>query len=229
MANFPSPPAGHTSSQCPSYRTALLGQVATLLTRPRTNPPTLPQCIRLYIRYQRPNSQAYLNSFVRMTLPTAIAQAALSTCPVCNCLHPHQCHIGYNKCQQWSTYLVNLANLQANLANVNTFEDIFQIIQKAYAKWPLSKLNGNNQLLVYDTALRISAQLGLLPNALVYLHAAAHVPSVPKHYRGKHSGTLPVTKFLPAFARNQMTAYEIEEFLCNFHTVLKKYYIPVIR
>ena len=229
MANFPNNPTRHTPKYCPSHRTALQQQIPNLLSLPLINPPTLSQCINLYIQYQRPISHLYLNYFARMSLANAIFQAALSTCPVCGRLNPHQNHIGYSKCRQWANYLRGVAGLSANLANAKNFEDIIHLIQVAYAKWPLAQLNGKNQLLVYDTALHVSVQLRRLPHALVYLHASAIVPSVPGRYRGKHFGTLPFSTFLPLFKRNHMTAFEIENFLCNFNDVLKKYQIPVIR
>ena len=189
-------------------------------------------CIQFYVQYQRQCTQNYLRYFARLPLYNAIDLAARSVCPICGTMHGHQCHLGHVKCQSWANFLLSNSIFLLKLQQVNNFEDIKNLVEKMYQSWATAKHPSNNSLLVYDTAYRISAcRIGkniYLPSSFVHLHASAVINAIHGKQRGQAKGAVPIGAFLPVFQQNQMRAYEIEEFLCNFDDVLKKYSIPVI-
>ena len=75
--------------------------------------------------------------------------------------------------------------------------------------------------MVYDTALRIGANIGCLPKDLVYLHAHARIPDVRSGV--PHIGKTELSKDRKALkALKLWEAYEIEDFLCIYHEQIKK-------
>jgi hypothetical protein len=93
----------------------------------------------------------------------------------------------------------------------HTFEDLHQAVSDL-----ILGIHGIGELMVYDTALRIGAYLGLEPET-VYLHAGTRTGARALGLRGE-GGRLPMSR-LPA-ALHQLSAREAEDCLCIYKNAL---------
>lgn len=121
--------------------------------------------------------------------------------------HPHQYRISDKAMKQWAA---KLGKAQAKILSFRgrAFEELF-----AFFDEQARTVSGIGPLMVYDTALRIGANIGSLPKDWVYLHAHARVPGVRSGVRHIRKTDLPKEfKFL-----RSLEAYEIEVILCVYH------------
>ena len=120
--------------------------------------------------------------------------------------HDHQRRISGEAIKQWAD---SLGKAQARIQAFHgcSFEKLFDFLDvQARA------ISGIGPLMVYDTALRIGANIGCLPKDFVYLHAHARIPSLRSDvYRIKKSELPREFKVLGTWE-----AYEIEDFLCVY-------------
>jgi hypothetical protein len=102
---------------------------------------------------------------------------------------------------------------EKEIARCNSFHDLFLLLEAL-----LTPIKGLGELYVYDTALRIGANLGLLP-AKVYLHAGTRGGAKALGFHGK-AKWLEVSE-LPNWL-HQLEPHEIEDVLCIFKDRLAK-------
>ena len=164
-----------------------------------------------YCRKYRPNLAAYLDVFRKMKLGEAIG-AAGKKCPCCGMCHPHQRHLANYVIDN---FIAKLKELSTRIAKAKDFEELHKIIEGA-------RIPGIGSVTLYDAALRIGARISILPEKIVYLHGHATIPD------GRRSGKVEISSFVPLFAEYGLKAYEIEEFLCCFHSPLEKHGITVV-
>lgn len=162
----------------------------------------------------RPGLHDLLDGFRTSTFPDALEAASHGECPPngkdAGKRHFHQRRIPKTAIKQWASKL-GKAQAQIQAFHGRTFEDLFDFLDKL-----ASKISGIGPLMVYDTALRIGANIGCLPKDWVYLHAHATIPT--KHaFRIEKSDLPEDLKGLGA-----LKAYEIEDFLCIYHEQVKK-------
>lgn len=113
--------------------------------------------------------------------------------------------------------------LHANLKSIEqcySFDELFELIDEI-----LEPISGIGELYVYDTCLRISAKLNLLPTK-VYLHSGTRVGARALGFDGR-------TKSLGVSALpqelQQLEPHEIEDVLCIFKTDLKQTYLEIAK
>ena len=126
--------------------------------------------------------------------------------------HPHQWRIPKVAIKQWSK---QLTKAQARIRSIRgqPFEKLFDFLDER-----ARTISGIGALMVYDTALRIGANIGCLPKDWVYLHAGARIPGVrPGIHCIKKSELPEAFKILRTWK-----VYEIEDFLCVFHDPIEK-------
>ena len=172
----------------------------------------LREMLECYCRDFRPNLAAYLKIFAKMSLKEAISAAPGAVCPCCRKRHPHQKRLPHAVFAEFSA---GLAKLSDRIGKAKDFEELHEIIREG-------RVRGIGPVTLYDTALRIGAQISRLPERLVYCHGDAVIPG------GKKSGTQSASSFDVLFAEHGMKAYEIEEFLCCFHSRLVEKNITVL-
>lgn len=102
---------------------------------------------------------------------------------------------------------------KAPMVEINSFEDLHNKIFSCRVK-------GIGSLTIYDTALRLGAHLNMLPDD-IYLHAGAYVGY--KNLFGK----VPIPPIIPYSQDikalfNDLTPYEIENFLCIYKDHFKE-------
>lgn len=100
---------------------------------------------------------------------------------------------------------------RADFGWCHTFEDLHQALSGL-----ILGIRGIGELMVYDTALRIGAYLGLEPET-VYLHAGTRTGARALGLRGE-GGRLAMSR-LPAALR-QLSAREAEDCLCIYKDAL---------
>ena len=86
--------------------------------------------------------------------------------------HPHQYRISDKAMKQWAA---KLGKAQAKILSFRgrAFEELF-----AFFDEQARSVSGIGPLMVYDTALRIGANIGSLPKDCIYLHAHATIPTI---------------------------------------------------
>lgn len=170
----------------------------------------------LMSQWNRPGFQEYLDGYRSVSFPDALKAASHGECPPngndAGKRHFHQRRIPKTAIKQWASKL-DKAQAQIQAFHGRTFEGLFDFLDKL-----ASKISGIGPLMVYDTALRIGANIECLPKDFVYLHAHARIPGVQSkvHRIGK-------TKLPEAFkALEAWKAYEIEDFLCVYQKQIKE-------
>jgi len=98
----------------------------------------------------------------KATLKETIKQAALSINNQ-GIRHGHQWEIRENKLTEFSAALVRI---EANIQAARNFDDLVHIIGDA-------GIFREDTLIVYDTAIRIGAKLGMEPRIKIYLHSGS--------------------------------------------------------
>ena len=117
------------------------------------------------------------------------------------------------------------------LANTHVFSQTFTDFESLYAHVEqLLKVQGGltgiGPLFIYDVALRVGYLLNpqVKPANYVYLQAGAWVGAKKLEQAGiiqpVYGRKVPISHFTSILPFAKMTAYEIEDFLCVFHSVL---------
>ena len=128
--------------------------------------------------------------------------------------HPHQWRIPKAAINQWSKQLTK-AQARIRSFRGQPFECLFGFLDEQ-----ARSISGIGPLMVYDTALRIGANIGCFPKDCVYLHAHARIPDIRSGV--PHIGRSELSKDLKALkALKAWEAYEIEDFLCIYHDQVK--------
>lgn len=166
---------------------------------------TLEEMLDCYCKHYRPALSEYLGIFRKFKLEEVIHYATGAVCPCCGKCHPHQRRLCRKDLDRFATNLLALTGLE----KAKDFEALYNLISKA-------KVKGIGPVTLYDSALRISAKLSILPRSVVYLHGHAVIPQMPRKQQ------MELKRFIPLFAEKGMKAFEIEEFLCCFHDHLAK-------
>ena len=173
----------------------------------------LEEMLDCYCRSFRPNLAAYLKIFQDMELSKAIAMASGAICPCCGKRHPHQSRL---PSAVLKSFTVELQKLQGQMETAKDFEELLTVICGI-------RIHGIGPVTQYDAALRIAACLSKLPQRFVYFHGHALIPG----RRSKRP--LEISAFHELFQKHEMKAYEIEEFLCCFQSLLKRNNTPLPR
>jgi len=93
------------------------------------------------------------------------------------------------------------------------FDNLFTLLETL-----LAPVKGLGELYIYDTALRIGANMGLLPKR-VYLHAGTRVGAKALGFDGKDK-VIEVSQ-LPEWL-HQLEPHEIEDVLCIFKELIRR-------
>ena len=162
----------------------------------------------------RPGFHEYLDGYRTSAFPDALKAASHGEFPPnsekAGKRHPHQWRISKEAMKQWSGKL-DKAQARIRAFRGQSFEGLFDFLDEQ-----ARTISGIGALMVYDTALRIGANIGCLPKDCVYLHAHATIPFVHK-FRIEKAELREPLKALGAWE-----AYEIEDFLCIYHDPIKK-------
>jgi len=160
--------------------------------------------VRDYTTRIRSNSQAELKWFKQQpTLKAAIQFAALAINSKGK-RYSHQKRIKSNALEEAKQILLSNESLLDSHIN---FDELFHAIDDL-----LKPVYGLGELYVYDTTLRIGANLGLLP-AKVYLHSGTRVGAKAIGFTNDLA-TIEISN-LPKELQ-QLDAYEIEDVLCIY-------------
>lgn len=172
----------------------------SLLPRPITHA----QIVADYVCHHRPLLQADLNWFAQPGTFTATIRRAALAC-IRGKLHPHQHRLPKSTIPAAANALVAVAH---RLRGARNFSALFSVVEQT-----LHPIYGAGPLYAYDTALRIGARRGLLPQ-VVYLHAGAKAGSIQLHII-TNTRHVPLTAFSAVF-NTQLRAYEMENLLCVY-------------
>ncbi len=165
--------------------------------------------VRTYIGKIRPRAQDELDWFQgQATLESALELAALATNRQGKRYH-HQRRFRRSTLAQARHIL--LSNT-VRIGKSETFDGLFRVVDGL-----LQSVPGIGELYVYDTALRIGAKLGLLPDQ-VYLHAGTRV-GARELGLDTRATKLPMTLLPDEF--RELAPWEIEDVLCIFKDELR--------
>lgn len=178
--------------------------------------PSLQDAVDVYVRGYRPYLANVLALFKNCSFDEALKAAAYACCPVCRRRYGHERRITNDSLTDFHNALLEQ---KMNLLNADSFEMIMDIVGEIG-----KKISGIGTLTAYDCAIRIGANLGKLPQKFVYAHRGATI----RERRGR--------KLQHQFARtefrqelDELTAYEIEDFLCVFHKEREKGLFTVLK
>jgi hypothetical protein len=171
---------------------------------PILRPTSFESIVALYVVEKRRAAEQEREFHARLpTLDEAARQAALALTPEGK-RHSHQTpfRIKQETLDAWAE------RVRANsdtLASATTFEDLHDGLEAL-------KLKGVGPLVIYDTAYRLGAKLGLEPR-LVYLHSGTLEGAVLLGF-SKKCRTLEPEQLPPPF--RELRPYEIEDCLCIY-------------
>lgn len=132
---------------------------------------------------------------------------------------PHQYHLGRKDIKKRTIYKAVYLKLKTNKSQImnikynRTFEDLVNVLNCIH------NIRGVGDLMLYDTALRVGAYIGILPQKKVYVHSG------PKDginklfpYLSKKSKayTIDINSFNHVPELRKLGAYHIEHFLCIY-------------
>ena len=169
---------------------------------------SLDQIVQRHISEHRPRAARELRYYkLQRSLEKAIEVAVLARMPSGK-RHPHQRRIPGRVLEVAKEQLFS-----ADLERCDSFAKLFATVEEA-----IRPIHGIGELAVYDTAQRIGAYLGLMPER-VYLHAGTRegAKALGVDVRRK---TVAVDE-LPEPLR-ALEAYEIEDCLCIYKAELKE-------
>ena len=165
-------------------------------------PSDLEAIVAHYIQHRREGAQGFLQHFANQrTLDAAVEKAAMAWWPDGK-RHPHQRRIPCAVLTRAKELL-----LRADLSVASSFEELHAVVVET-----IGGVNGVGELMVYDTAHRIGAFLGLEPR-LVFLHSGtrAGAKALGLDHR---AGTLDMKELPSAFRR--LRPHEVEDCLCIY-------------
>lgn len=164
----------------------------------------------------RPDLYEILDGYRSAKFPDALKAASRGEYPPngekAGTRHPHQWRIPKAAVKHWVGKL-SKAQVRIQTFRGHPFESLFDFLDKQ-----ARSVFGIGPLMVYDTALRIGANIGSLPRDWVYLHAHARIPGVRFGVSRIRKTELPED----LKALGTLKAYEIEAFLCVYHEPIEK-------
>ena len=168
---------------------------------------TLNAIVRAYRQECRPRLEAQLRSFAdEPSLPSAVSRAALAQTPDKK-RYSHQTRIKKTVLEESRRRLLDL-----DLAEIRQFEELRAAVERT-----VDPIRGAGDLFVYDTALRIGAKLGVMPDR-VYLHRGtrrgARALGLPWKERSISVSNLPIPL-------RSLPPHEVEDCLCIFKDQFK--------
>ena len=173
------------------------------------------EIVSAYIEKWRLEAEKELLLFKNLeTLGTAVEFAGLAKCPRGR-KFDHQHRIPPKILDKSKS---TLSQLIPQIKNCRDFDELFRLVGDNIGKIP-----GIGELTIYDTALRIGANLGIEPK-LVYLHRGTRVgaKALGKNIRNKE--TLNRSELPGAFSK--LSSREIEDCLCiykkDIETIMKQ-------
>ena len=162
-----------------------------------------------YVAHHRADAAGELDFYRAIpTLRRAISKAARAH-TADGGKHPHQRRIA---CDVLRAFGARLVRLEDTLREAPSFEELHRVVQGVG-----DLIHGIGELAVYDTALRIGANLRLAPTR-VYLHRGTRDGAEAVDVVGRCS-TIAVSELPAAFAC--LEPHEIEDCLCIFKGLLK--------
>lgn len=163
-----------------------------------------------YITKHRENAKKELRYFkIQRNLEQAVVLAAMAKRPNGK-RFSHQCRIPGSVLRKVEKCL--LAAVPA-IRQAQSFDELHQTIEEE-----IVSISGVGELMVYDTALRIGAKLGLEPKE-VFLHSGTRIGARKLGLNGGRR-SIPITEFpLPL---QRLPAREIEDVLCIYKHMLGK-------
>ena len=186
--------------------------------RPQTDsrPKPLSELMSEWKKKYRSRLYELLNGYRTSSFPDALKAASRGEYPPngkkAGKRHPHQWRLSGEAVKQWSKQL-NKAQARIQAFRGQPFECLFDFLDKQ-----ARTISGIGPLMVYDTALRIGANIGSLPKDRIYLHAGARIPNVRPSVRHIMKSDLP--GYLKAL--RALNAYEIEVILCVYNEQIEK-------
>ena len=165
---------------------------------------------RIYIQRIRPHAAEELNWFAQK--PTLKSAVEFSTLAINSKgkRYSHQRRLKRATLEEAKGIL--LANL-GELKKAKSFDDLFLLTEKLF-----KPINGAGELYIYDTALRIGANMNLLPTK-IYLHAGTRIGAKALGFKTKLR--IIEKQDLPADLK-ELEPHEIEDVLCIFKSELEK-------
>jgi hypothetical protein len=155
------------------------------------------------MNFQR-EAREQLDSFLReSTLGDAVEHAALAARPD-GLRYSHQTRL---KATHLAAAAVLLADHLGDIQDARNFAALHGLLKKL-----LASRAGLGELYLYDTALRIGAKLGLLPQA-IYLHAGTRAGA--KALKLSVTGNILLKSELP-LPLQQLEPHELEDVLCIY-------------
>jgi hypothetical protein len=165
--------------------------------------------VRIYIQKIRPRAQAEIDRFANQrTLSYAIEKAGIAE----NSKGKRYSHQRRLKKTSIKKALCALQEASDEIGRARSFDDLFEVIRAAVRSIP-----GIGELYVYDTSLRIGAQLNFFPRQ-VYLHAGtrAGARALGLNHRAHALSVSALPKEFRA-----LEPHELEDVLCIFKDKLK--------
>jgi hypothetical protein len=160
--------------------------------------------VQHYVRRYRPKAKEELDWFRQQSsLDAAISVAALAI-NSSGKRFPHQYKIPRSAVPKG---LVELLSARDQIEHCRSFHELLHVVRRI-----LTPIRGLGELYVYDTALRIGAKLGHLPER-VYLHRGTRVGARALGFDSTKS-SLAISQ-LPS-ELHALDAHEIEDFLCIY-------------
>jgi|JI6StandDraft_1071083.scaffolds.fasta_scaffold240198_1 hypothetical protein len=142
-------------------------------------------------------------------LGAAIYQAAIAK-DINNKKHSHQHLI---KVDLLTLFAVHLCQDEISFRNSKSFDEIKHTIEKNVQA--RSTLKGIGELTIYDTAIRIGAYKGLLPDK-IYLHRGTRIGAQKLIPHRKLNSFIVKTDLPIPFHTHNLTEAEIEDILCIY-------------
>lgn len=174
--------------------------------------PSLAALVRQYQIQCRPRTVAEIRFFQSQPDLEAAVGAAASATNANGKRFSHQRRIGLASLRMATEALHAALPV---LAECRSFEEVFRIVERS-----VSEIHGIGGLYVYDTAQRIGASLGLLPDR-VYLHSGTRKGAMALGFDGTRQ-SITVAE-LPTELRT-LPPHEAEDFLCIFKDQLHRHF-----
>jgi hypothetical protein len=170
---------------------------------------TLGGMVRSYIFHERPRAQAELKSFQREpSFENAIERAAVAIDDRQK-RYGHQTRLSASSLSKGKTVLLEAAK---ELGACDSFDELHELLKEC-----LNGIDGLGELYHYDTALRIGASRGVMPER-VYLHRGTRdgARALGLNWRADSLDPRLLPKELAV-----LEPYEMEDFLCIYRPWLR--------
>lgn len=168
---------------------------------------SLESIVRAYRLNHRKRAAEELNSFAtELNLEAAIDRASLARTPDGR-RYDHQRRLPDAVLQEVRGRLQ-----MGGFQRCQGFDDVFKVVDES-----IGDVRGVGELMVYDTALRIGAYLGLLPQ-VIYLHRGTRVGARALGLNTPTAGTLLIEDLPPEL--RVLEPHEVEDVLCIFKSEL---------